>query len=107
MPKRPTRNTPSHASTAKTTLSVKTAGRPPAGERGERVTAYPHQVSARMPGEPFHLLDAAAHVLRQPHWKILTAAIEQYIDGLRGDRDEIKRSARSAQARCEKCAVVK
>jgi hypothetical protein len=74
-----------------------------AGESGERVT--PHQISARMPGEPYHLLDAAAHVLREPHWKILTAAIEQYVASLPSDRDEIRRAARSAETRCAKCAA--
>ena len=48
-------------------------------------------------------LEAAVQVLRQPQWKVLTAAIEVYVDSLKDDRGEIRRRAKDGQSRCSKC----
>jgi len=63
-------------------------GRPPAGVReGERVTDYP-QLSVHVPEELRLRLQALAQVTGQSQWRVLSAAVNSYIERL--DDDERK-----------------
>jgi predicted DNA-binding protein len=56
-------------------------GRPPAGERGERVKDYP-QVSVRLPQSARDKLVALSKVRRQPQWRLIVESVECYLRGL-------------------------
>ena len=62
-------------------------GRPPAGARaGEKVKDYP-QVSIRLPGDVKAKLHALSLVASRPQWRIITEAIDCYLQ----DRSEPER----------------
>jgi hypothetical protein len=54
-------------------------GRPPAGAReGEKVKDYP-QLSIRLPGDVKAKLQALSLIASRPQWRIITDAIEVYL----------------------------
>ena len=72
-------------------------GRPPAGDRGERVKDYP-QVSFRLPGSSRDKLVALSKLRRQPQWRLIVDSVECYLRDLsRGEQAQIARLV--AQAR--------
>ncbi len=76
-------------------------GRPPAGDRGERVKDYP-QVSFRLPKGVRDKLVALSKVRRQPQWRLIVDSVECYLRDLpRSERVQLKRlvSRRSAVRR--------
>jgi hypothetical protein len=56
-------------------------GRPPAGDRGERVKDYP-QVSFRLPKNARDTLIALSTVRKQPQWRLIVESVECYLRGL-------------------------
>lgn len=56
-------------------------GRPPAGDRGERVKDYP-QVSFRLPKESRDKLVALSTVRKQPQWRLIVESVECYLRDL-------------------------
>ena len=56
-------------------------GRPPGGDRGERVKDYP-QVSFRLPVPVRDKLLALSKVRQQPQWRLIVDAVEAYLRGL-------------------------
>lgn len=53
-------------------------GRPPAGDRGERVKDYP-QVSFRLPKQARDKLAALSLVRKQPQWRVVVESVECYV----------------------------
>lgn len=75
-------------------------GRPPAGDRGERVKDYP-QVSFRLPKSSRDKLVALSVVRKQPQWRLIVESVECYLRDLpRQEQAEIARllSTRRAQS---------
>jgi hypothetical protein len=56
-------------------------GRPPAGDRGERVKDYP-QVSVRLPKSSRDKLLALSKVRKQPQWRLIVESVECYLRDL-------------------------
>jgi hypothetical protein len=56
-------------------------GRPPAGDRGERVKDYP-QVSFRLPKTARDKLVALSQVRKQPQWRLIVESVECYLRDL-------------------------
>jgi hypothetical protein len=56
-------------------------GRPPAGDRGERVKDYP-QVSFRLPTLVRDKLVALSQVRKQPQWRLIVDSLECYLRDL-------------------------
>lgn len=56
-------------------------GRPPAGDRGERVKDYP-QVSFRLPKHSRDQLVALSKVRKQPQWRLIVESVECYLRDL-------------------------
>jgi len=56
-------------------------GRPPAGDRGERVKDYP-QVSFRLPKHSRDQLVALSNVRKQPQWRLIVESVECYLRDL-------------------------
>jgi hypothetical protein len=56
-------------------------GRPPAGDRGERVKDYP-QVSFRLPKHVRDKLVALSEVREQPQWRLIVDCVECYLRDL-------------------------
>lgn len=56
-------------------------GRPPAGDRGERVKDYP-QVSFRLPKPIRDKLVALSEVREQPQWRLIVESVECYLRDL-------------------------
>jgi hypothetical protein len=62
-------------------ISAPRVGRPPAGDRGERVKDYP-QVSFRLPKPVRDKLVALSHVRKQPQWRLVVDSVECYLRDL-------------------------
>ena len=62
------------------TKTVK-VGRPPAGDRGERVKDYP-QVSFRLPKLARDKLVALSLIRKQPQWRVVVESVECYVRDL-------------------------
>jgi hypothetical protein len=72
-------------------LSRSKVGRPPAGDRGERVKDYP-QVSFRLPKTARDKLVALSKVRSQPQWRLIVESVECYLRDLpRGDQARINK----------------
>jgi hypothetical protein len=56
-------------------------GRPPAGDRGERVKDYP-QVSFRLPKTARDKLVALSKVRNQPQWRLIVESVECFLRDL-------------------------
>jgi len=56
-------------------------GRPPAGDRGERVKDYP-QVSFRLPKSSRDKLVALSEVRKQPQWRLIVESVECFLRDL-------------------------
>jgi hypothetical protein len=56
-------------------------GRPPAGDRGERVKDYP-QVSFRLPKTARDKLVALSKVRKQPQWRLIVESVECFLRDL-------------------------
>jgi hypothetical protein len=66
-------------------------GRPPAGDRGERVKDYP-QVSFRLPKMSRDKLVALSKVRKQPQWRLIVDSVECYLRDLpRHEQAQINR----------------
>ena len=66
-------------------------GRPPAGDRGERVKDYP-QVSFRLPKASRDTLVALSVVRKQPQWRLIVDSVECFLRDLpRAERAKIAR----------------
>ena len=66
-------------------------GRPPAGDRGERVKDYP-QVSFRLPKAARDKLVALSKVRKQPQWRLIVDSVECYLRDLpRQEQSQIAR----------------
>ena len=66
-------------------------GRPPAGDRGERVKDYP-QVSFRLPKASRDKLMALSKVRKQPQWRLVVESVECYLRDLpRQEQSQIAR----------------
>jgi len=66
-------------------------GRPPAGDRGERVKDYP-QVSFRLPKSVRDKLLALSTVRKQPQWRLVVESVECYLRDLtRQEQSQIAR----------------
>lgn len=63
---------------AKRNLKAARVGRPPAGDRGERVKDYP-QVSFRLPKTTRDTLIALSKVRKQPQWRVIVESVECYV----------------------------
>ena len=61
--------------------AVRKVGRPPAGDRGERVKDYP-QVSFRLPAAARDKLVALSKVRQQPQWRLIVESVECYLRDL-------------------------
>jgi predicted DNA-binding protein len=78
-------------SSSKRSSSGSRVGRPPAGDRGERVKDYP-QVSFRLPKSTRDKLLALSKVARQPQWRLIVESVECYLRDLpRNERAQIAR----------------
>jgi hypothetical protein len=62
-------------------ISAPRVGRPPAGDRGERVKDYP-QVSFRLPKTSRDKLVALSKVRQQPQWRLIVESVECYLRDL-------------------------
>ena len=62
-------------------ISASRVGRPPAGDRGERVKDYP-QVSFRLPKQSRDKLVALSTVRKQPQWRLIVESVECYLRDL-------------------------
>lgn len=71
-------------------------GRPPAGDRGERVKDYP-QVSFRLPKASRDKLVALSTVRKQPQWRLIVDSVDCYLRDL--PRAEQMKIARLVSAR--------
>jgi hypothetical protein len=67
--------------TSKRKFSAARIGRPPAGDRGERVKDYP-QVSVRLPQSTRDKLVALSKVRQQPQWRLIVDSVECYLRDL-------------------------
>lgn len=71
--------------------SASKVGRPPAGDRGERVKDYP-QVSFRLPKPTRDKLAALSKVREQPQWRLVVESVECYLRDLsRREQEQIAR----------------
>lgn len=59
----------------------KKPGRPPAGPKGEKVSAYP-QLTVRLPPETKAKLNTLSLLTNQPIWQIIDKAIGAYVQHL-------------------------
>jgi len=66
---------------SKRRVLVSKVGRPPAGDRGERVKDYP-QVSFRLPKTSRDKLVALSKVRKQPQWRLIVESVECYLRDL-------------------------
>ena len=66
---------------SKRASSAGKVGRPPAGDRGERVKDYP-QVSFRLPQTSRDKLLALSQVRKQPQWRLIVESVEYYMRDL-------------------------
>jgi predicted DNA-binding protein len=72
-------------------ISAGRVGRPPAGDRGERVKDYP-QVSFRLPKSSRDKLLALSKVRKQPQWRLIVESVECYLRDLpRHEQAQINR----------------
>jgi hypothetical protein len=72
-------------------ISSPRVGRPPAGDRGERVKDYP-QVSFRLPKLSRDKLVALSKVRKQPQWRLIVDSVECYLRDLpRQEQAQINR----------------
>lgn len=76
-------------------------GRPPAGDRGERVKDYP-QVSFRLPKDSRDKLVALSKVRKQPQWRLIVESVDCYLRDL--PRREQAQIARLVSAKRSKDA---
>ncbi|MGE3519086.1 MAG: hypothetical protein AB7J63_09055 [Vicinamibacterales bacterium] len=63
------------------TRKPRRAGRPPAGEGGERVTDYP-QLSMRVPSEMKARLMALSAVTGRAQWRLVVEALDCFLEEL-------------------------
>jgi predicted DNA-binding protein len=74
-------------------------GRPPAGDRGERVKDYP-QVSFRLPKTSRDKLVALSQVRKQPQWRLIVESVECYLRELpRREQAQIARLVSSKRSK--------
>lgn len=59
----------------------KKIGRPPAGEHGEMVSEYP-KLTISMKADTKARLEALRSITREPAWKIIDTALDEYFKGL-------------------------
>jgi hypothetical protein len=72
-------------------MPITRVGRPPAGDRGERVKDYP-QVSVRLPKASRDKLLALSKVRKQPQWRLIVESVECYLRDLpRSEQAQISR----------------
>jgi hypothetical protein len=72
-------------------ISAPRVGRPPAGDRGERVKDYP-QVSFRLPKSVRDKLVALSQVRKQPQWRLVVDSVECYLRDLpRSEQAQIRK----------------
>lgn len=77
-------------------------GRPPAGERGERVKDYP-QVSFRLPESSRDTLVVLSKVRKQPQWRLIVDSLECYLRDLpRQERATIAHLVSSRRSKAAK-----
>ena len=69
------------ATPSKRTSTAGKVGRPPAGDRGERVKDYP-QVSFRLPKTSRDKLLALSQVRKQPQWRLIVESVDCYLRDL-------------------------
>jgi hypothetical protein len=79
--------------------AARRVGRPPAGDRGERVKDYP-QVSFRLPKASRDKLVALSMVRKQPQWRLIVESVECYLRDL--PRTEQAKIARLVSAKRSK-----
>jgi hypothetical protein len=73
-------------------------GRPPAGDRGERVKDYP-QVSVRLPRDIRDKLIVLGQLRAQPQWRLIVDAVECYFRDLTTEeRRQVQRAVRETQS---------
>jgi predicted DNA-binding protein len=76
---------------SKRKFPARKVGRPPAGDRGERVKDYP-QVSFRLPKASRDKLLALSKVRKQPQWRLIVESVECYLRDLpRREQEQIAR----------------
>jgi len=79
---------------SKHAISPSRVGRPPAGDRGERVKDYP-QVSFRLPKPTRDKLVALSLVTKQPQWRLIVESVDCYLRELsRNERAQVARMTR-------------
>ena len=69
------------ANPSKRVTTAGKVGRPPAGDRGERVKDYP-QVSFRLPKNARDKLLALSQVRKQPQWRLIVESVDCYLRDL-------------------------
>ena len=84
---------------SKRRISTGRVGRPPAGDRGERVKDYP-QVSFRLPKLSRDKLVALSKVRKQPQWRLIVESVECYLRDLpRSEQMQINKMVTRKQSR--------
>ena len=79
------------------TVKKKRIGRPPAGDRGEKVKDYP-QLSVRLPHGVRDQLMALSQLRGQPQWRLVVDSVECYLRDLDPDeRRKLDHLVRNAQ----------
>lgn len=73
------------------TRTKKRSGRPPAGKRpGEWVSDYP-RFALRLPDSTYQLIQALAEISDAPQWRVISDAVDAYIESLPTDQRDLVR----------------
>jgi hypothetical protein len=89
---------------AKQRISKNMGGRPATGRNGEARSQYPHQVSARVHGDLFHLLAAVTTITGKANAIVIEEAIPAYLATLPADvRKAVESAAKAARQHCPTC----
>lgn len=85
------------ATMAKTSRHKSRMGRPASGFRGEKVSDYP-QVMLRLPRPTKDALDALSGATGTPIWRLIDAAVRDYIKNLPDSQRRLLTSIRELRA---------
>ena len=84
----------------KSTKKSARIGRPPSGNRGEKVSDYP-QVMLRLPQGTKDVLDALSGVTGTPVWRLIDAAVDVYIRSLPDSQRQLVSRVQTLRAAIE------
>jgi hypothetical protein len=87
------------STSSKRRSGTRKVGRPPAGDRGERVKDYP-QVSFRLPKAARDKLIALSRMRNQPQWRLIVESVECFLRDLpRHEQAQIARMVSAKRSR--------